>query len=107
MEQMPDEFIETCIIVLMRYHNEAKDYKMLDDKKEYCRRGLGIKTLLNKIEHDFNTKEMLRVYVRTCQRLNETLNPLDIEIIHKLMENGFKINNVKSVLHYKKQPTKN
>ena len=107
MERMPDEFLETCIIVLMRYHNEAKDLIKLDDKKEYYRRGLGIKTLLNKIEHDFNTKEMLRVYVRTCQRLNETLNPLDIEIIHKLMENGFKINNVKSVLHYKKQPTKN
>ena len=102
MEQIPDEFLETCIIVLMRYHDEAKDLIKLDDKKEYYRRGLGIKTLLNKIEHDFNTKEMLRVFIRTCQRLNETLNPLDIETIHKLTDNGFEIKKVKNVLHYKK-----
>jgi hypothetical protein len=96
------QITKNIIEVLIRLHNEAKEQKMIDNKYEYVRRSYAIAKILNMVENDFDLHYMLHIFKLTCDKLGDTLGPLSLSIIQKLIKNGFEIEKVKSVLQYKK-----
>jgi len=61
-----------------------------------------IKFLLNKVKEDFGKDFLIKIFIITNKKLGYTLRPLDDTILRILVEYGFEIKNVKSVVEYEK-----
>ena len=98
MSNMPELFIENCVNALTRLYNEGLEMKTLNDANEYAKRGNAIAFILNKIENDFSTDDMVYVYIKTSKKLGKSLNPISIEILKKLENSGCCLKKVQSVV---------
>lgn len=90
--------VQNMINVLKKIDKESKQKK--DDVQEFNKCGLAIKKILDKIEIDFGTQFMIKIFYITCQELGHTLGPLDSSILQKLIKNGFVIKNINKKSKY-------
>jgi len=58
--------------------------------------------ILNKLEQDFSTKFMLYVFCKTKNRLGEALSPITDQLLNRLLDHGFTVNNLKVVVSVRK-----
>ena len=75
------------IAVLKRLTEEAEQIDKLNTESsvniEYARRSYAIKYILDKVCSDFGEKYMLDVFLKACNELGRTVNPLGYTIVKK------------------------
>ena len=70
------------------------------DKVQRC---IAIKRILDMVEQDFGTLAMVAVVAKVSEEIGHSLGPLHHSILKKLVDNGCKITNVKSIISFKQK----
>lgn len=94
------EMEENIVSVLVRLDSEAKVPGI--SKEEFGKRGQALTKLLKKVGDDFGQQVMGRLFIDASKQAGHTIGPLDTSIIQKLVELGFKINDIGRGVSYNK-----
>ena len=100
MNQFLEKVADDTVEVLVKLHEEAKQNR--GNIEEYVKRGRTVSMILNKLEQDFSTKFMLYVFCKAQNRLGEALSPISDQLLNRLLDHGFTMNNLKVVVSVKK-----
>ena len=96
MNQVLEKVANDTVEVLVKLHMEAKQNK--DTIEESVLIGQRICMILNRLEHDFSLDFMIYVFCKTQDKLGESLSPINVPLLKKLLDNGFKVNELKVVV---------
>lgn len=99
-EEIADKVIENAVGVLVRLDTESRQENITPE--EFGKRGMAMKTVLDKLEEDFGLDFMLRIFILAGKRLGRTPGPLDHQTIQKLLDNGFTLKNTEKAVSYEK-----
>ena len=92
---------ENIISVLIRLDEESKMPNITAE--EFGRRGIAITRILNKVEEDFGTEIMMKIFALTNARLGRTLGPLDVKFVQRLVKCGVQITNIGRMVEFDKR----
>merc|ERR1711962_163902 len=94
------EMQQNVVTVLVRLDNEAKEPNI--GPEEFAKRGFGIQNLLRKVESDFGTGMMMKMFIKANEAAGHTIGPLDASFVKELMKMGCTITGVHKVVKYNK-----
>ena len=96
------DIVSVIVSVLLRLDKEASELNKETQTQEWLQRGLAIERVLTKVEKDFGTETMTKIYGVACNRKGGTINPMSPTMISKLQTAGFRVKSVTDAVRYRK-----
>lgn len=99
---MDKKTYKSTVKLLKKIHNDANIFLQKDNKEEYYKCGIIIDQILHSIENDYGIKEVIKIIIKIKKDIGQTLNPINISMLQKLVNNGFEVKATHNVLMYQK-----